>query len=225
MVSDLQMQTGIRKHAWLYVIVAVLIAVVLVSLYSQFGCLPQKQSATSSQETAGSAGEQSGTPPQEPAGSAGGPCIFATLSFSNETGFVTTVHPTSGTIEFVLLPNSVGEFTVTYTGVAFNNLTIPIFNPVGNPVGVLNVLSNGTLGTLGTDSGNPSEHQVGQGLSVTESGVAWVSYYQVIVNYTITSGGSDGLYVLGLPSTCLSTIVDVGTQPYTGPLTWLDEIY
>ena len=50
-------------------------------------------------------------------------------------------------------------------------------------------------------------------------------HYQVVVNYTVTSGGSDGLYVLGLPSTFLSTIVDVGTQPYTGPLTWLDGTF
>ena len=130
----------------------------------------------------------------------------------NATGFVTTVNPTSETIEFVLLPNSLGEFTVTYTGIAFNNLTMPIFNPVNpvDPVGAMSVnLSNGTLGT-------------GSGLSVTESSVTYVSYYQVVVDYTVTSGGSDGLYVLGLPSTFFSTIVDVGTQPYTGPLTWLD---
>jgi len=221
------MQKGIRKHGWLYVIVAVLIAVVLVSLYYQFGSLPQNQSATSSPETAVSPGGQNGMSSQingsspETSVSAGGPCIFATLSFSNATGFVTTVHPTSGTIEFVLLPNSVAEFTVTYTGINFNNLTMPIWNPVWNSVDVLNVLSNGTLGT---SSEYPSEHQVGQGLGVTESGVTWVSYYQVVVNYTVTSGGSDGLYVLGLPSTILSTIVDVGTQPYTGPLTWLDGI-
>jgi hypothetical protein len=219
------MQTGIRKHAWLYVIVAVLIAVVLVSLYYQFGYLPQKQSgetfSQSSQGTIGSAGGPN---------IAGGPCIFATLSFSNATGFVTTVHPTSGTIEFVLLPNSVGEFTVTYAGINFNNLTMSIFNPVENPVPVLNVLSNGTLGTGSGLSVTESsltwvtEHQVGQGLGVTESKVTWVSYYQVVVNYTVTSGGSDGLYVVGLPSTCLSTIVDVGTQPCTGPLTWLNGI-
>jgi len=193
---------------------AVLIAVVLFSLCFQFGYLPQRQEtphfAVSSQETVGSVGGQNGTSSQEPGGSAGGPCIYATLSFSNATSFVTTVHPTSGTIEFVLLPNSVGEFTVTYTGIGFNNLTVPVFNPVfGNPVCVLNVLSNGTLGT-------------GSGLSVTASSVTWVSYYQVAVTYTITSGGSDVLYVVGLPSTCLSTIVDVGTQPYTGPLTWLN---
>ena len=212
------MQKGIRKHAWLYVIVAVLIVVVLVSIYYQFGYLPQKQNGTSPQKPFDSVGGQSGTSSQGTLGStgspniAGGPDIFATLSFSNATGFLTTVHPTSGTIEFVLLPNSVGEFTVTYTGIAFNNLTVPIFNPVDNPVGALNVnLSNGTLRT-------------GSGLSVTESSATWVSYYQVVVNYTVTSGGSDGLYVLGLPSTCLSTIVDVGTQPYTGSLTWLDGI-
>jgi hypothetical protein len=168
----------------------------LVSLYYQFGYVPQKQKGASSPETGVLAG---------------GPAFFATLSFSNETGFVTTVHPTSGTIEFVLLPNSVGEFTVTYTGIAFNNLTISAFS-VTNPVSVLNVLSNGTLGT-------------GSGLSVTESSVTCVSYYQVVVTYTVTSGGSDGLYVLGLPSTFLSTIVDVGTQPYTGPLTWLDGTF
>ena len=185
---------GFRKYAWLYVIVAVLIAVVFVPLYYQFGYLPQKQSGTSSQATVVSAG---------------GPSIYATLSFSNATGFVTTVHPTSGTIEFVLSPNSVGEFTVTYTGFPSNNLTMSFFT---NPISVSNVLSNGTLGT-------------GSGLSVTESSITRVSMDQLVVNYTVTSGGSDGLYVLGLPSTFLSTIVDVGTQPYTGPLTWLDGIF
>jgi hypothetical protein len=209
------MQKGIRKHAWFYVTVAVLIAVMLVSLYYQFGYPPQKQKVPSPQKTdASTVGQTGGTSPQETGGpiARNGPMIYATLSFSNTTGFVTTVYPTSETIEFVLLPNSVGEFTVTYTGIGFNNLTVPIFNPVfGNPVGVLNVLSNGTLGT-------------GSGLSINESGVTFVSYYQVVVNYTVTSGGADGLYVLGLPSTCLSTIVDVGTQPYTGPLTWLDGI-
>ena len=198
------MQKGIRKHTWVYVIVAVLIAVLLVSFYYQFGYLPQKRSGTSPQEPVGSAGGQTGTSSQI---SVGGPSIFATLSFSNATGFVTTVHPTSGTIEFVLLPNSAGEFSVLYTSP--NNLTALFFT---NPVFVLNVLSNGTLGT-------------GSGLSVTESTLTWVSTYQVVVNYAVTSGGSDGLYVVGLPSTFLSTIVDVGTQPYTGPLTWLDGTF
>lgn len=201
------MQKRIRKHAWFYAVVAILIAALLVSLYYQFGYLPQKQSGISSQEAIGSVVGQNGTSPQETVGS-GGPSIFATLSFSNSTGFVTTVNPTSGTIEFVLLPKSVGEFSVSYTGIGFNNLTMFSFT---NPVGVSNVLSNGTLGA-------------GSGLNVTESSVTWVSYYQVVVNYTVTSGGSDGLYVLGLPSTILSTIVDVGTQPYTGPLTWLNGI-
>jgi hypothetical protein len=70
-------------------------------------------------------------------------------------------------------------------------------------------LSNGTLGA---DSG----------LNVTISSITWISVYQVDVNYTVTSGADNGLYVLGLPSTILSTIVNVGTQAYTGPLTWLN---
>ena len=65
------MQKGIRKHAWLYVIVTVLIAVVLVSLYYQFGYLPQKQNGASSQKTVGSVGGQSGTSSQVTAGSIG----------------------------------------------------------------------------------------------------------------------------------------------------------
>jgi len=168
----------------------------LVSLYYQFGYLPQKQKGASSPETVGSAGG--------PNTASSTPAIFATLSFSNETGFVTTVYPTSGSIEFVLLPNSMGEFTVTYTGVDFNNLTTSFFS-VANLGSALNVLSNGTLVTSSA-------------LSVTESSVTRLSYYQVVVNYAVTSGESDGLYVLGLPSTFLSTFVDVGTQPYTGPL-------
>ena len=198
------MQKGIRKYAWLYVIVAVLIAVVLVSLCYQFGYLPQKQNGASSKETVSSVGGQSGTSSQ---GSAGGPSIFATLSFPNATGFVTTIHPTSGTTEFVLQPNSVGELTVSYTST--NNLTALFFT---DPVPVLDVLPNGTLGT-------------GSGLSVTQLSLTLVSTHQVVVNYAVTSGRSDGLYVLGLPSTFLSTIVDVGTQPYTGPLTWLDGVF
>jgi hypothetical protein len=64
------------------------------------------------------------------------------------------------------------------------------------------------------------------GLNVTQSSLTWVSIHQVDVKYTITSGADNGLYVLELPSTILSTIVNIGTQPYTGPLTWLNgKIY
>lgn len=213
----------IRKRSWLYLTATILTAVVLVSLCYQFGYLPQKQNDGPSQKTVSPAAAlvegQNGTTPQPTAGSgtspsvaSSGPPIWATLSFSNASGFVTTVHPTNGTIEYVLRPNSVGEFTVTYTGIADNNLTMPIFNPVEQPVDAMNVnLSNGTLGN-------------GSGLSVTVSNATWVTYYQVAVTYTVTSGGSNGLYVLGLPDTFLSTIVNVGTQPYTGPLTWLNGV-
>ena len=196
--------------------VSVLVATMLVSLYYQFSYLPQKQSGTAPQQKVGLVEGQSVISPQPtdsstgvPNVTEGSPAIFATLAFSNETGFVTTTYPTSGTTEFVLLPNSIGKFTVTYTGFDSNNLSLSAFS-VTNPVLVFNVLSNGTLVTS-------------SGLSVTESSVTQISYYQVIVNYIVISGGSDGLYVLGLPSTSLSTpFVNVGTQPYMGTLPCLN---
>lgn len=189
----------------------------MVSLCYQFGYLSHKQSGVSPKPTDSSVEVPIGASPQPTSSSgeisAGTPAVWATLSFSNASGFVTTIHPTNGTIEFVLSPSSTGEFTVTYTGIGNNNLTIPAFNPVENPVNAMNVnITNGTLGT-------------GSELSVAESNVTWVSDYQVVVNYSVTSGGSNGLYVLGLPDTFLSTIVEIGTQPYTGPLTWLNGTF
>ena len=182
---------------------AILASVLLISLCYHFGYLPQKQSEQSSQESVGRIGGQNETSSQETGVSTGIPSIFATLSFSNAVGFVTTVHPTSGTIEYLLLPNSVGEFTVSYKSI--NNLTVVFFTDSG---GALAVLQNGTLGTV-------------SGLSVTQSSPTLVSPHEVVVTYTITSGGTGGLYVLGLPSTFYTTIVEVGTQPYEGPLAWL----
>jgi hypothetical protein len=162
-----------------------------VSLWNEFGRVPQISEQAS---------------PQGTVGPAGGPNIFATVSFPAASGFVTIVHPTSGTIEFVLLPNSVGLITVSYTS-QFNNLTMFSFT---DPIPALKVdLSTGSLGA-------------DLGLNVTPSSLTWVSIHQIDVKYTITSGMNDGLYVLELPSTILSTIVNVGTQPYTGPLTWLN---
>lgn len=146
--------------------------------------------------------------PQGTVGLAGGPNIFAIVSFPSASGFVTIVYPTSGTIEFVLLPDSIGQIAVSYS--SLNDLTNMLGGSI--PVSVWKVnLSTGSLGD-------------GSGLNVTQSSLTWVSIHQVIINYTISSGGVDGLYVLGLPSTALSTIVNVGTQPYTGPLTWLNGI-
>ena len=146
--------------------------------------------------------------PHRTVGVLGGPNIFATVSFPSASGFVTIVHPTSGTIEFVLLPGGTGQIAVSYSSPS-NNLTIFSF-PDSIPAWKVNLLT----GSLGD----------GSGLNVTQSSLTWVSIHQVIINYTITSGGVDGLYVLGLPSTILSTIVNVGTQLYTGRLTWLNGI-
>jgi hypothetical protein len=201
MLIDLQMQKAIRKHARLYGLAVILLALVLVSLLYEFGHLPQTSTQKSPQGTAGPGG-----------GLAGGPAIFATVSFPSASGFVTVVHPTSGTIEFVLLPNSVGQITVSYTSQT-NNLTM--LGPWNCSISVLNV--NLSTGSWGADSGLYCTE-----LNITVSSLTWVSIHQVDVNYTITSGMDNGLYVLELPSTILSTIVNVGTQPYTGPLTWLN---
>jgi hypothetical protein len=158
------------------------------------------------------------------------PAPFANVSFSNASGFVTIVHPTNGTIEFVLLPNGTGQITVSYSPIS-NNLS-QLFNwamssfPDSISAPKVN-LSSACAGPRFNQSAGYYYWSIGTpivgGLNVTQSSLTWVSSYQVIINYTITSGGVDGLYVLGLPSTFLSTYVNVGTQPYTGPLTWLNE--
>jgi hypothetical protein len=138
----------------------------------------------------------------------GCPAIFADVTFRSSEGFVTVIHPTSATTEFVLAPNRAGQITVSYSS-TLNNFTASSF---ADPVTAWRVnLANGTLYT-------------DVGLNVSEIGRNLVSMHQVLVNYTVNSGPSTGVYVLGLPSTCLTTIVSVGNQPYTGPLPWLNGI-
>jgi hypothetical protein len=187
------MKKEIKKHARMPGLAAILLVGILVSMH-QSGYLPQRQTGTPPQGTVGAAG-----------GAAGGPCIFATVSFLSSSGFVTIVHPTSGTIEFVLLPDSIGQIAVSYS----SPWGLAIWMFAGSIPAWKVDLSTGSLGE-------------GSGLNVTQSSLTLVSIHQVIIRYTITSGGVDGLYVLGLPSTIVSTIVNVGTQPYTGPLTWLN---
>jgi len=198
------MQRDMKKRVVLFDIALILFALLLVSLYYGLGDTHQASTQTSPEVTVGPSIGPNISP-------SNGPMIFATVSFPSESGFVTVVHPTSGTTEFVLLPNSVGQITVLYT--SSNNLTMPVFMfPLTHPVPAFKVnLSNGTLGA---DSG----------LIVTTSSITWISIHQVDVNYTVTSasGADNGLYVLGLPSTIFSTIVNVGAQAYTGPLTWLN---
>ncbi|MGA2682940.1 MAG: hypothetical protein ABSF44_14215 [Candidatus Bathyarchaeia archaeon] len=197
------MQRDMKKRVVLFDIALILFALLLVSLYYGLGYIHQASTQTSPEVTVGQASTQ--TPPVGTVGPSNGPSIFATVSFPSESGFVTVVNPTSGTIEFVLLPNSVGQITVSYT--SSNNLTMSFFT---DPVPALKV--NLLNGTLGADSG----------LRVTISSITLISIHQVDVNYTVTSGADNGLYVLALPSTIFSTIVNVGAQAYTGPLTWLN---
>jgi hypothetical protein len=138
----------------------------------------------------------------------GCPAIIAEVAFPSYGGFVTVTHPSSTTTEFVLAPNGVGLITVSYSS-PVNNFTAESF---AGPVPAWKVnLANGTLYT-------------NTGLNVSETSQSLVSVHQVLVNYTLASGPSTGVYVLGLPSTCLTTIVSVGNQPYNGPLTWLGGV-
>jgi hypothetical protein len=135
----------------------------------------------------------------------GCPAITAEAAFPNYEGFVTVTHPSSATTEFVLAPDGIGQITVSYSS-ATNSFTAHSF---AGPVTAWKVdLANGTL-------------HADTGLNISETSQSLASVHQVLVNYTLSSGPSPGVYVLGLPSTCLTTIVSVGNQPYSGPLTWL----
>lgn len=190
-----------KRKILLSIVLASVMVILLSGVSLSFFPAQQRQSSPNSNSAPGTTAPSLGI-----GAPAYGPNIFATVAFPSANGFMTVIHPTNGTIEFVLSPKSMGQITVSYT--SMNNLTS--FSSFTNPVPAWNVdLSTGSVG-------------FGSGLNVTYSGLTWVSIHQVVVNYTITSGSSNGLYVLGLPSTMLTTIVDVGTQPYTGPLTWLN---
>ncbi|HYA78219.1 MAG TPA: hypothetical protein VEF91_05830 [Verrucomicrobiae bacterium] len=191
-----------KRKILLSIVLASVMVILLSGVSLSFSSAQQRQSLPNSNSAPGTA-----APSQGIGAPAYGPNIFATVAFPRANGFMTVIHPTKGTIEFVLSPKSMGQITVSYNST--NNLA-SFSSSFTNPVPAWTVdLSTGSVGS-------------GSGLNVTYSGLTWVSIHQVVVNYTITSGSSNGLYVLGLPSTMLTTIVDVGTQPYTGPLTWLN---
>lgn len=136
----------------------------------------------------------------------GCPNIFATVSFQDSRGFIAVVHPSPQITEFVLGPNQVGQVTVSYT--SSNNLSASQFT---DHISVWKAdLSTGSLA-------------VSSGLNVTLTNVKAQNANLVVANYTVTAGSSEGVYVLGFPSTCLTAFVNVGTQPYTGPLPWLTK--
>ncbi len=138
------------------------------------------------------------------------PNIFASVSFSNYDGFTMVTHPTSASTELVLYPNSVGSLTVEYSSPS-NNLSSSVFsNTFSDRVSVF--VANVQKGTL-TQSSD---------LEVSTQSIQSSTIHEVDVTYKISSNMSNGTFVLGLPSTCLTTIVEVGSQPYTGGLTWLN---
>jgi hypothetical protein len=138
------------------------------------------------------------------AGSIYCPLIFASVSYTNASGFIAVAHPI-GMTEYVLSPDSVGHLQITYSS-QYNNLTSSMFS--GRvPVWVINT-NNNTIQAMSSD------------VRVTIVSMRNPDPHTVIVNYNIASGSNHSLYLIGFPSTCPGALLNVGTSPYLGPLPW-----
>lgn len=132
------------------------------------------------------------------------PDIFATVTYQSASGFTQITHPEAGTTEYVLPPNSTGNLSVAFS-TSEGNLTSQMFE---DQVQVW--LVNTTTSTI----------QPSSGLQVSRTSAQGIDTHLEIVNYTIASGPAQDLYLIGIPSSCHSPLVNVGTSPYTGPLPW-----
>lgn len=132
------------------------------------------------------------------------PNLFASVSYSSASGFTTVAHPESGITEYVLPPKSTGNLEITYSS-QDGDLTRSMFTDAV-PVWSVNTSNNSVQST--------------SDLQVTTLSIQSQSIHTVVVNYTITSGSGQGLYLLGFPSTCHSALLNVGTNAYLGPLPW-----
>jgi hypothetical protein len=133
------------------------------------------------------------------------PAALAKASFQGTSGFISVVRPQPGITEFVLVPNTSGNVTVSYSS-AYNILTNSML--VGGSVPVWYVdASNGSVKTTSNIHVVPVLTQ-GNGT------------HTMLVKYIISAGSSKGLYLIGFPGTCRSVLVNVGTNAYLGPLPW-----
>jgi len=137
-------------------------------------------------------------------GSISCPALLANVSYTNASGFIAVAHPI-GITEYVLPPDSVGHLQITYSS-QYNNLTNSIF-AAPLPVWVINT-NNNTIQETSSD------------LQITIVSMQNTDPHTVIVNYNIASGSNHALYLIGFPSTCPGTLLNVGTSPYLGPLPW-----
>jgi len=138
------------------------------------------------------------------AGSISCPDIFASVSYTNASGFIAVAHPI-GITEYVLPPDSVGHLQITYSS-QYNNLTSSMFS--GRvPAWVINT-NNNAIQAMSSD------------LQITIVSMQNTDPHTVIVNYNIASGSNHSLYLIGFPSTCPGALLNVGTSPYLGPLPW-----
>ena len=130
------------------------------------------------------------------------PNIFANVTYYNETGFVTVSKPSPTSVEFVLAPSTTAQLTAVFSSES-NDISQAMVNDTV-PVWLVN-LNNGSY----THSSE---------VTVTVGTVTAQSNHEVTVDYAITSAGSDGLYLIGIPSTCYGVWVNIGTTPYVGTL-------
>jgi hypothetical protein len=137
-------------------------------------------------------------------GSSACPNIFASVTYQNAKGFSTVAHPDAGTTEYVLPANSTGSLEVVYTS-SDSNLTKSMFAGAA-PAWLVNTATNVVQPT--------------SNVQVSTTSVENENAHTVVVNYTISSGTVQALYLIGLPSTCHSLLLNVGTSAYTGPLPW-----
>jgi hypothetical protein len=128
------------------------------------------------------------------------PAIFANVTFENETGFVAVTHPSSTSTEFVLAPGSTARLATVFSSES-NNLSKTMFDGAV-PVWFV---------SLNNNSYTPTSD-----VRVTVDAVTNQTNHEVIVNYSIASATGNGLFLIGIPSTCHGAWVNVGTTPYAG---------
>ncbi len=135
------------------------------------------------------------------------PVIYADVTFPGSTGFSAILKPDSRTTEFVMGPNTVAHLSVMYYS-SDNDLTSAIPGPIvgstPTPVWAYNEPTGGASGAVG--------------ISLSLTNRTYVDTHTVVENYTLQSGQVMGTFIIGLQSTCLTTIVQVGYQAFVGIL-------
>ncbi len=201
----------------------VLLMIAAVTAYQLLSSNPQQVPETNAPTTANSNSTSSitTTTSSQPAGlshTCPADAGIANISYSNMKGVLTLMHPTPSYTELVIRPNSTAKMTVTFSSQEYDLSFYLDSSKMGiNPADPNRNKTAFGLVPIWT-AHNPTESTTN--LNITLNSVIEVNNRLILVNYTLTAGPQKGIYILALPSTCLDTFVNVGEQPYTGPLPW-----